>query len=156
MRANQLYLKLSKCSFHEPSVVYLGHVVSGKGDTMDVSKVQAIITDWPRPRSVRVLHGFMGLVRYYRRFIKEFGMIMAPLANLLKRDALQWSDEAKAAFITLKQALTTTPALALPNFTKTFIVECEASDFAISPVFTRQTAPSPSLVALPPWRPHGL
>jgi hypothetical protein len=74
---NQLFLKLSKCSFGKSSVAYLSHVVSGEGVAMDVSKVQAI-TDWPHPRSIRALRGFLGLAGYYRRFIKEFGTIAAP------------------------------------------------------------------------------
>jgi hypothetical protein len=93
LRTNKLYLQRSKCSFGESSVAYLGHVVSGNGVAMDVSKVQAV-TEWPRPRSVRALRGFLGLAGYYRRFIKEFRTIAAPLTSLLKRDAFQWSEEA--------------------------------------------------------------
>jgi hypothetical protein len=133
MRANKLYLKRSKCSFGESSVAYLGHVVSGNGVTMDVSKVQAV-TEWPRPRSIRALRGFLGLAGYYRRFIKEFGTITAPLTSLLKRDAFQWSEEAETAFLALKKALTTAPILALSDFTKTFIVECDASGSGIGVV----------------------
>jgi hypothetical protein len=133
MRANKLYLKRSKCSFGESSVAYLGHVVSGNGVTMDVSKVQAV-TEWPRPRSIRALRGFLGLAGYYHRFIKEFGTITAPLTSLLKRDAFQWSEEAETAFLVLKKALTTAPILALSDFTKTFIVECDASGSGIGVV----------------------
>jgi hypothetical protein len=68
---------------------------------MDNSKVQAV-SDWPTPRSVRTLRGFLGLTGYYRRFIKDFGSITAPLTSLLKRDAFQWSPDAAAAFSALK------------------------------------------------------
>jgi hypothetical protein len=71
MRTHQLFLKHSNCSFGEESVSYLGHVVSAACVAMDVSKVQAII-DWPRPRSVCALRGFLGLAGYYRRFISNF------------------------------------------------------------------------------------
>jgi transposase InsO family protein len=80
------------------------------------------------------LHGFLGLAGYYRRFIKDFGTTAAPLTSLLKRDAFQWTDAAEAAFGALKQALTTAPALALPNFEQPFIVECDASGSGIGAV----------------------
>jgi hypothetical protein len=133
LRANKMYLKCSKCSFGEPSMAYLGHVVSGDGIAMDVSKVQAVI-DWPRPRSVRAFLGFWGLAGYYRHFIKEFGMIVAPLTSLLKRDAFQWSAEVEVTFLALKQALTTALVLVLLDFIKTFIVECDASGSGIGAV----------------------
>jgi hypothetical protein len=100
---------------------------------MDVSKVQAI-TDWPRPRSVRALRGFLGLAGYYRRFISNFGSLAAPLTSLLKRDAFQWSPAADQAFLALKQALTGAPVLTLPDFDRPFIVECDASGSGIGAV----------------------
>jgi len=86
LREHQLFLKRSKCSFGETFVAYLGHVVSGEGVAMDANKVQAIL-DWPTPSSIRALRGFLGLARYYRCFIKDFGSIAAPLTALLKKDA---------------------------------------------------------------------
>jgi len=97
LRRHQLFLKRSKCFSAETSVAYLGHVVSGQGVAMDTSKVQAIL-DWPTPSSVCALRGFLGLAGYYRRFIKEFGSIAAPLTHLLKKDAFQWSPTAESAF----------------------------------------------------------
>ena len=87
LQENKLFLKRSKCSFAEPTVAYLGHVVSGQGVAMDVSKVQAIL-DWPTPSSVRALRGFLGLARYYRRFIKDFGSIAGPSYSALEEGSL--------------------------------------------------------------------
>jgi hypothetical protein len=133
MHAHQLFLKLSKCSFGETSVAYLGHVVSAEGVAMDVSKIQSI-TEWPRPRSVRTLRGFLGLAGYYRRFIQDFGKLAAPLTSLLKRDAFQWSPATETAFLELTRSLTSAPVLALPDFTRPFIVECDASGSGIGAV----------------------
>lgn len=83
LRDHKLFVKRSKCTFGETSVAYLGHMVSGQGVAMDTSKVQAIM-DWPTPSSVRALRRILGLAGYYRRFIKEFGSITAPLTGLLK------------------------------------------------------------------------
>jgi hypothetical protein len=73
-RAHQLHLKRSKCSFRAPSVAYLGHVISEAGVAMDADKVAAV-SAWPQPRSARGLRGFLGLAGYYRKFIRDFGLI---------------------------------------------------------------------------------
>ena len=93
---------------------------------MDVDKVKAI-QSWPQPNSTRALRGFLGLAGYYRRFIKDYGLLAAPLTNLLKKDSFQWSKEASFSFQSLKDALSTAPVLHLPNFSKPFIVDCDAS-----------------------------
>jgi hypothetical protein len=85
MRTHQLFLKRSKCSFGEESMAYLGHVISAARVAMDNDKVLAVV-DWPVPRSIRVVRGFLGLVGYYRKFISDFGTIAAPLTTLLKKD----------------------------------------------------------------------
>jgi hypothetical protein len=92
---------------------------------MDQDKVQALV-DWPAPSSVHALRGFLGLAGYYRKFIKDFGVLAAPLTLLLK-EGFSWSDEANNAFLLLKKALTSAPVLRLPDFNNTFIVECDAS-----------------------------
>jgi hypothetical protein len=146
MRNHQLFLKQSKCSFGEPTVAYLGHIVSADGVSMDNNKVQAV-TEWPKPRSICGLRGFLGLAGYYRRFIKDFGTITAPLTRLLKRGTFQWSLEVDAAFQQLKHALTSAPALELPNFDRPFIVECDASSSKIGAVLHLNTVVSPPMNA---------
>lgn len=125
LREHQLFLKRSKCHFGEEKVANLGHVVSAAGVAMDDSKIKAVL-DWLRPRMVRALRGFLGLVGYYRKFIKDFSSIAVPLTNLLK-EGFMWSEAATLAFDRLKTALTTTPILQLPDFGATFIVECDGS-----------------------------
>ena len=73
------------------------------------------------------MRGFLGLAEYYRRFIQNFGLIAAPLTQLLRKDAFQWNETATSAFNKLKKALCTAPVLHLPNFSKSFIVDCDAS-----------------------------
>jgi hypothetical protein len=133
LRAHQLHLKRLKCSFGAPSVAYLGHVISEAGVTMDADKV-VVVSAWPQPRSARGLRGFLGLAGYYRKFIRDFGLIVAPLTRLLHRDAFSWDKEAEDAFQALNHALTTGPVLQMPDFDKLFIVDCDASDVGFGAV----------------------
>ncbi|XP_066354916.1 uncharacterized mitochondrial protein AtMg00860-like [Miscanthus floridulus] len=97
LRAHRLHLKRSKCSFGASSVAYLSHVISAGGVAMDTDKVVAVAS-WPTPRSTRGLRGFLGLAGYYRKDIRDFGVIVAPLTHLLRKDAFAWFDEADMAF----------------------------------------------------------
>jgi hypothetical protein len=128
LRQHVLFIKRSKCAFGVSSVAYLGHIISEAGVAMDPAKVQAI-KDWPVPRSTRALRGFLGLASYYRKFINGYGSIAAPLTVLLKKEGFAWGEEAAVAFDTLKAAVTMGPVLAMPDFTKTFVVECDASSW---------------------------
>ena len=88
----------------------MGHVISANGVAMDADKIVAV-SAWPPPRSIRSLRGFLGLVGYYRKFIRDFGLIAAPLTRLLRRDAFAWDLEADDAFQALKCAHTMGPIL---------------------------------------------
>nr|AAL82656.1 retrotransposon protein, putative, unclassified [Oryza sativa Japonica Group]AAM18147.1 Putative gag-pol polyprotein [Oryza sativa Japonica Group] len=124
--AAQLFVKHTKCSFGDPSVAYLGHIISQHGFAMDAAKIQAV-AEWPRPRSPKELRGFLGLASYYRKFIQDFGSVAAPLTQLLRKDSFAWAPATDDAFQRLKLALTTTPVLSLPDFNRPFVVECDAS-----------------------------
>jgi hypothetical protein len=84
LQEQHLVVKHSKCAFGERTVGYLGHVISKDGVAMNAAKVQAVL-DWPRPRSVRDVRGFLGLAGYYHRFIKNYGAIAEPLTRLLRK-----------------------------------------------------------------------
>lgn len=89
---------------------------------MDADKV-AVVATWPTSQLPRALRGFLGLADYYRKFIREFGLIAAPLTRLLRCNAFAWDTDAAEAFQTLKQALTTGPVLQMPDFDRLFMVQ---------------------------------
>jgi hypothetical protein len=120
LKDHSLVLKRSKCSFDAASVSYLGHIISTEGVAMDAAKVQVVV-DWPPPRSVLALRGYLGLAGYYRKLIKSYGEIAPPLTALLKKNGFSWTDQATTAFLHLKKALTTALVLTLPDFGQDFI-----------------------------------
>jgi hypothetical protein len=80
------------------------------------------------------LCGFLGLIGYYHKFVKNYGKIATPLTALLKKNSFTWTPSAAQDFQTLKMAMCTTLVLALPNFTNTFFLECDASGKGIGDV----------------------
>lgn len=97
--------------------------------------------DWPRPTNVSELRGFLGLTGYYRKFVRNYGILARPFTNLLKKGQFGWTEEAETSFKLLKQAMTTTPTLTMPNFLQTFTIESDASGEVIGVVLTQQGKP---------------
>jgi hypothetical protein len=96
--------KLTKCKFGQPSVYYLSHIVDEKGVGADPKKVEAMVS-WPKPTSIKTLRGFLGLTSYYRQFVWRYGIIVAPLTAMLKKNAFYWSSGAELALKKLKQVM---------------------------------------------------
>jgi transposase InsO family protein len=140
LRANGLFAKPEKCVFHQSEVEYLGFLVSPAGIQMDPKKTSAIL-DWPEPASVRDVQIFIGFANFYRRFIRGFSTIAAPLTRLLQKDrTFVFDDLARQAFQQLKHAFTTAPVLAHFHPDRPSTIETDASDFAIAAVLSQPDA----------------
>jgi hypothetical protein len=138
LRDHQLYAKFSKCEFWLTKVQFLGHVVSSKGISVDLRKVQEVM-DWKPPRTVHQVWSFLGLAGYYHRFIPNFSKIAKPITDLLrKEEKFVWNAEWGEAFRTLKKLLTTSPVLAQPDIIKSFDVYCDASGTGLGCVLMQE------------------
>jgi hypothetical protein len=137
---NQLFLKQSKCAFGALEVEYLGHLLGKDGVRVDPKKIEAM-QDWLHPKTLKILHGFLGLTGYYCKFVKNYGKIAAPLTSLLKKNSFTWTPTASQDFQTLKTTMCTTPVLALPDFPKTFVLECDASGKVIGTILMQEGRP---------------
>ncbi|KAA3452986.1 Transposon Ty3-G Gag-Pol polyprotein [Gossypium australe] len=140
-RSNQLFAKHSKCTFGATQIEYLGHVIAHGVVSMDSSKIAAVV-DCPFPKSVKELRGFLRLSGYYRRFIKNYGLIAKPLTTLLKKEVRwQWTSVEQAAFDTLKNTICQAPVLVLPDFQEPFCVETDASGSRVGAVLQQKSRP---------------
>jgi len=137
LRTAGLKLKPEKCSLIQRSVSFLGHVVSGDGIATDPQKVK-IVTDWPVPNSVKEVRSFLALAGYYRRFVKGYANIAAPLHALTKKNqSFVWNEKTQKAFESLKEALTTPPILAMSEDNGEFVLDTDASDQTIGAVLSQ-------------------
>ena len=140
LRENDLFCKPEKCKFRQREVEYLGLRVSQGCVAMDPAKVQAVL-DWPAPRKVKEVQAFIGFANFYRRFIQDFSRVIRPLTRLVKKGvAWTWGDDQQAAFDELKARFSSAPVLAMPDLTRPFVVECDASDFATGAVLSQKGA----------------
>ncbi|KAK3508084.1 hypothetical protein QTP70_013058 [Hemibagrus guttatus] len=116
LQQHHLYVKLEKCEFHRSVVIFLGYMISHQGVEMDLVKVRAV-TEWPAPTTVWELQRFLGFANFYRRFIRNYSSVAGPLTSLLrgKPKKLSWTDQARTAFLQLKNCFTTAPILRHPD-----------------------------------------
>jgi hypothetical protein len=142
LRENKLYAKVEKCEFGVTEVEFLGHRITQEGLMMDDHKVKAIL-DWEPLKSIPALKSFLGLASYYRKFIKNFVKIAAPLTNLLKKSIVtyEWEEACDEAFKALKGILVKAPVLKLPDFDKELEIHSDASDFVIGRVIVQERRP---------------
>jgi hypothetical protein len=121
-------------------VEYLGHIVNNDGVRVNPKKIESM-QDWPHPKILKRLRGFLGLTGYYRKFVRNYGNIATPLTYLLKNNAFTWTSTADHAFQALKDAMFLTSVLALLDFTKRFLLECDASRKGVRAVLLQDGMP---------------
>lgn len=139
-RLEEAGLKLSpeKCFFFKDEIPFLGHIVSRTGIHTDPEKLK-VIKEFPEPKDLTQLRGFIALASYYRKFVKNFSSIVEPLNRLLKKNVpYVWSKDQQSSFERLKTCLTSPPILAYPDFGKPFIVYTDASTFALGAILSQK------------------
>jgi len=134
LKVNNLTLKPSKSQFMMQKIVYLGYEISENGITPTEQNTQKI-TSFERPKNVKTLKKYLGLITFYKTSIKNFAENTASLEKLLKKGTkFYWTDEQENAFQNLQKQFFTKPFLATPNFDQPFILNTDASKIAISAV----------------------
>lgn len=137
LRKYNLKLQPTKCEFLRKEVIYLGHLITDEGVKPDPKKIECV-QNFPVPKDVKGIKSFLGLSGYYRKFIPNYSEIAKPLTTLLKKDvSYKWSDLCQQAFESLKNCLTQAPILQYPDFTQTFNLTCDASNYALGCVLSQ-------------------
>ncbi len=138
LEAVGMVLKLSKCTFAQPRVHFLGHIVDANGLQRDPALVNKIL-DLPTPTSLEGLRSFLGAASYYRDFIPNFSELTWPLTELASPKKLfNWTDACQAAFDMTKKAMASPQVLALPDWSRQFILATDASNVGLGAVLMQQ------------------
>lgn len=142
LRDFNLKIELNKCEFFKKEVPFLGHVITQNGIRPNPSKIEAI-SKYPIPKTTKEIKSFLGIAGYYRRFIKDFSKIVAPITKCLKKNTkIDVNDpDYIAAFELCKELLTNAPILAYPDFQKTFYLTTDASNVALGGVLSQHDRP---------------
>ena len=141
LKREKIYVKLSKCEFGKTSLNYLGHIVGGGELKIDPSKV-AVIVNSPKPRSATEVRSFLVAAQYWRKFISNFSLSATPLHALTGLNKVfQWGGKHQKSFGTLKDKISTTPVLALPDLQRPFEIQTDASYYAMGAVLTQHGRP---------------
>ncbi|QRW17568.1 Retrotransposable element Tf2 protein [Rhizoctonia solani] len=138
LKENQLFCKVSKCTFHVTLVEYLGIIVSDKGFSLDKLKIQAV-QEWPTPTKVKEVQSFLGFANFLCQFVANFSHMARPLHNLVKKDTpWKWDTKEEEAFQGLKNAITNAPVLCHADPSKPYFLETDASGTALGSILSQQ------------------
>ena len=138
LRAANLKINPTKCEFFRTRVPFLGHIISENGLEPDPAKIEAV-QNFPVPRNATEVRSFLGLCSYYRRFVKNFAAIAAPIHAINEsKSTFQWTPGAQESFETLKAKLTSPPILAFPSMKEPFILYTDASMLAMGAVLAQK------------------
>jgi hypothetical protein len=138
-----LLVSRTKCKFNRKEITLLGHdIVAGQGTKPSKQKVAAI-TSWPVPQTVQDVRKFMGLCQYYASYMPNFADIAAVITDLTKgvgpkNRKIVWSEACQKAFDTIKSLISSSPVLLMPDMSRPFRIECDASDYALGAVLLQQ------------------
>lgn len=136
---NKLYVKAEKYDFHAASITFLGLIFERGQVRTDPDKVKAV-SDWPTPENRKQLQCFLGFANFYRRFIKDFSRVAAPLTRLTSTlRSFSWDGKAEEAFCKLKNLFSNSPVLIHPDPHKQFMVEVDASDSGVGAVLSQRS-----------------
>ena len=136
LEENDLFVKPEKCKWKVREIEFLGVVIGPRGVEMQKEKVEGVL-NWPAPRNVKEVQKFLGLANYYRRFIKDFAKIAAPLHVLVRKEQKwKWEKEQEKVFGKLKEVFTTEPVLAIPDIDREMRVEEDTLDYAMGGVLS--------------------
>jgi hypothetical protein len=139
LQQEKLLINMKKSSFMKKEFIYLGFVISADKLRMDPDKVE-VIKNWPSPKSIFEVRSFHGLASFYRKFIRKFSGISAPMMDTVKKrhKSFHWTKEAEKSFNFLKRKITKQPILVLSYFKKTFQVKCYASGSVVGSVLSQE------------------
>jgi hypothetical protein len=118
-------------------VEYLGHIVSHEGVKVYPNNIKAMM-DWSIPKTLNNLRGILGLTGYYPKFVQNYGRIRTSLTTLNNKNEFSWTPKETKSFEQLKEVMCKAPTLTTPDFTKTFIVECDATGNGIGVVIMKE------------------
>lgn len=142
LRENGLKLKIEKTRLFCKQITYLGHVISAEGVKPNPGNVSTI-KNFPRPKRVEEVQRFIGMANYYRKYVKNFAKIAAPMNNLCKKETkFEWSKHCEEAFERLKEILTSAPVLTFADHSKTFFISVDASFYAVGAYISNEKPPN--------------
>ncbi|KAL0560879.1 hypothetical protein IC582_001294 [Cucumis melo] len=137
LQKSKLFINLKKCIFCTEEISFLGFIISENQVKMDERKVEAV-TKWSIPKTVKEIQAFIGLTSFYRKFIKNFSSITAPMTDCLKKGTFFWEEKQQHSFNSIKRKLASQPVLKLSEFDSPFEVAVDAMEWELVLSFLKE------------------